>query len=95
MLCESQKLSTYYIAFWTSFVFGHPLCAGSASVTIDDPVLVACVKEIDGYREGGTHGNLTQTQLQRGELGPEKGLNEARCPMLGLPLGAILWDGLF
>ena len=29
------------------FVFGHPLCAGSASVTTDDPVLVACVKEID------------------------------------------------
>ena len=47
MLSESQKLSTYYIAFWTGFVFGHPLCAASASVTTDDPVLVACVTEID------------------------------------------------
>ena len=36
MLSESQKLSTYYVAFWTSFVFGHPLCEGSAIVTTDD-----------------------------------------------------------
>ena len=47
MLSESQKLSTYYVAFWTGFVFGHPLCEGSASVTTDDPVLVACVTKIE------------------------------------------------
>ena len=49
MLSESQKLSTYYVAFWTGFVFGHPLCEGSASVTTDDPVLVACVTEIERF----------------------------------------------
>ena len=29
------------------FCIGHPLCAGSTTVTTDDPVLAACVREID------------------------------------------------
>ena len=29
------------------FCVGHPPCAGSASVTTDDPLLAACVREID------------------------------------------------